>query len=73
MAKNTGTLGKYDQRSLWKLICIVIPFDILFKKEAPILSDFNRKRQGILASGICIPEPLPVHTGIKGTTGASTH
>ncbi len=30
MAKNIGTLGKYDQRRLWKLICIVIPFDLLF-------------------------------------------
>ncbi len=29
MAKNIGTLGKYDQRRLWKLICIVNPFDIL--------------------------------------------
>ncbi len=27
MAKNIGTLGKYDQRRLWKLICIVNPFD----------------------------------------------
>ncbi len=26
MAKNIGTLGKYDQRKLWKLICIVNPF-----------------------------------------------
>ncbi len=25
-----------------------------------------------LARGFCIPEPLPVHTGIKGATGAST-
>ncbi len=30
MAKNIGTLGKYDQRRLWKLICIVNPFDLLF-------------------------------------------
>ncbi len=30
MAKNIGTLGKYDQRSLWKWICIVNPFDLLF-------------------------------------------
>ncbi len=30
MAKNIGTLGKYDQSRLWKLICIVNPFDILF-------------------------------------------
>ncbi len=25
-----GTLGKYDQRRLWKFICIVNPFDLLF-------------------------------------------
>ncbi len=31
MAKNIGTLGKYDQRRLWKLICIVNPCDLLFK------------------------------------------
>ncbi len=31
MAKNIGTLDKYDQRRLWKLICIVNPFDHLFK------------------------------------------
>ncbi len=24
------TLGKYDQGRLWKLICIVNPFDLLF-------------------------------------------
>ncbi len=29
MAKNIGTLGKYDQKRLWKLICIVNPFDLL--------------------------------------------
>ncbi len=33
MAKNIGTLGKYDQRRLWKCICIVNPFDLLFKKN----------------------------------------
>ncbi len=33
MAKNIGTLGKYDQRSLWKLICFVNPFYLLFKKN----------------------------------------
>ncbi len=27
MAKNIGTLGKYDKRRLWKLICIVNPCD----------------------------------------------
>ncbi len=26
MAKNIGTLGKYDQRRLWKLICMVNNF-----------------------------------------------
>ncbi len=31
MAKNISTLGKYDQRRLWKLICIVNPFDLLLK------------------------------------------
>ncbi len=31
MAKNIGTLGKYDQRRLWKWICIVNPFDRLLK------------------------------------------
>ncbi len=30
MAKNIGTLGKYDQKRLWKFICIVNPFDLLF-------------------------------------------
>ncbi len=33
MAKNIGTLAKYDQRRLWKLICIVNPFDLLIKKR----------------------------------------
>ncbi len=28
MAKNSH--GKYDQRRLWKWICIVNPFDLLF-------------------------------------------
>ncbi len=32
MAKNISTLGKYDQRRLWKWICIVNPFDLLLKK-----------------------------------------
>ncbi len=34
IAKNIGTLGKYDQRRLWKCICIVNPFEILFKKKS---------------------------------------
>ncbi len=29
---NIGTLGKYEQRQLWKLICIVYPFYLLLKK-----------------------------------------
>ncbi len=29
MAKNIGTLDKYDQRRLWKLIYIVNPFETL--------------------------------------------
>ncbi len=29
MAKNIGTPGKYDQKRLWKWICIVYPFDVL--------------------------------------------
>ncbi len=29
MAKNIGTLDKYDQKRLWKFICIVSPFDLL--------------------------------------------
>ncbi len=33
MAKHIGTLGKYDKRRLWKLICIVNPFDFLFKNS----------------------------------------
>ncbi len=32
MAQNIGTHGKYDQRSLWKLICIINPFELLLKK-----------------------------------------
>ncbi len=33
MVKNIGTLGKYDLRRLWKLFCIVNPFDLSFKKK----------------------------------------
>ncbi len=32
MAKNIVNLGKYDQKRLWKCICIVNPFDLLLKK-----------------------------------------
>ncbi len=28
-----GTLGNYDQRRLWKLICIVNPFDLLLRNK----------------------------------------
>ncbi len=34
MDKNIGTLGKYDQRWLWKLICIVNPFYLSLKKKS---------------------------------------
>ncbi len=34
--------------------------------EAPIISDLREMKPMKLASGFCIPEPLPVHTGIKG-------
>ncbi len=36
MAKNIGTLCKYDQRRLWKFIYIIKPFDLLFKKITQI-------------------------------------
>ncbi len=43
MDENIGTLGKYDQIRLWKLICIVNPFDILFKKlQKSNLSLYNK-------------------------------
>ncbi len=31
MVRIIGILGKYDQRWLWKLTCIVKPFELLFK------------------------------------------
>ncbi len=33
MAKNIGTLDTYDQTRLWKFICSVNPFDLLFEKK----------------------------------------
>ncbi len=39
MAKNIGTLDKYDQRRLWKRICIVNP---LFKSQISNLSLDNK-------------------------------
>ncbi len=33
IAKNIGTLGKYDQSRLWKCICIINPFDLLNKSN----------------------------------------
>ncbi len=33
MAKNIGTLGKYNQRRLWKWICIVNYLYLLFKQS----------------------------------------
>ncbi len=43
MAKNIGTLGNFDQRRLWKLICIVNPFDLLLKKSNLLLNIKNLK------------------------------
>ncbi len=37
MAKNISTLGKYDQRRVWKLIWLVNHFDILLTKFTEIL------------------------------------
>ncbi len=37
MAKNIGTFGKYDQ-----YICIVNPFDLLFKKKSQKIPPFIR-------------------------------
>ncbi len=34
MAKIIGTLGKYDQRKLWKIICIAKPFYLLLKNKS---------------------------------------
>ncbi len=42
MAKNIGTLDKYDQRRLWKCICIVNPLDILFLSQKSNLSLDNK-------------------------------
>ncbi len=36
MAKNIGTPDKFDQKRLWKLICIVNSFDLLFNKITKI-------------------------------------
>ncbi len=30
MVRIVGTLGNYDQRRLWKKMCIVNPFDLFF-------------------------------------------
>ncbi len=49
MAKNIGTLGKYDQRRLWKCICIVNPFDLSFKKnhkKSNLSLDNNNLKRG---------------------------
>ncbi len=48
MVKNIGTLGKYDQRRLWKLICIVNPFNLLFKKsqKSNLSLDYNYLKLG---------------------------
>ncbi len=48
MAKIIGTLGKYDQRRLWKLICIVNPFDLLLKnaQKSNLSLDNNNLKWG---------------------------
>ncbi len=43
MAKNIGTLGKYDQRRLWKLICIVNALLNIFTKTNLSLDNKNLK------------------------------
>ncbi len=42
MAKNIGTLCKFDQKRLWKLICIVSPFDLFLSQKSNIWLD-NKK------------------------------
>ncbi len=41
MAKNIGTLGKYDQRRLWKIICIVNPFIFFISQKSNLSLDNN--------------------------------
>ncbi len=43
MAINIGTVGKYNQRKLWKLICIVNPFDLFDHKSNLSLDNKNFK------------------------------
>ncbi len=57
MAKNIGTLGEYDQRRLWKLICIVNPFDLLLKKSNISLEDKNFKWGEILLNDTIFGTP----------------
>ncbi len=49
MVRFIDTLGKYDERRPWKLICIVNPFDLLLKnsqKSNLSLDDKNLKWEG---------------------------
>ncbi len=47
MTKNIGTLDTYDQRRLWKCICIVNPLDIFLKSQTSNLSlDKNNLKWG---------------------------
>ncbi len=41
--KNIGTLGKYDQRKVWKCICIINPFNILFFLNHKIYLSLDNK------------------------------
>ncbi len=43
MVRIVSILGKYDQRRLWKWICVVNPFDILFLKPNLSLDNKNLK------------------------------
>ncbi len=54
MAKNIGTLDKYDQRRLWKWICIVNPFDLLFSflsQKSNLLLDNKNLKWGEISLG----------------------
>ncbi len=44
MVRIIGTLGKYDQRRLWKWTCIN-PFDLLFKKNINHKNPFIELKQ----------------------------
>ncbi len=49
-----GTLGKYDQRRLWKLICIVNPFYLLFKKKKSQKSNLSLDNKNLKSGKISL-------------------